>query len=106
MASPKYVLVSEDASDSFNFSIRDKVYDFRYPTTAEMRDIVSKFNELDKETDDAKKQELARALDTQLQSFISPVDHDTPINDALDAETVVTVRHFNKMIRDEVFSMQ
>ena len=101
----KYDLTGNQ-SESFSFSIRDKVFEFRYPTTAEMREIVKEFQELDKEKDDAKKQELATSLDKQLQAFITSVDHDVSINDALDNESVVTVRHFNKMIREEIFSYQ
>ena len=105
-----YILDGED--DSFTFSIRDKNYSFKYPTTGQMKEIIVQFQELDaagKPKDDAEKKVLedkAKALDEQLRSYITPIDHDYPIGEALDNESVVTARHFNKMLREEIFNQQ
>lgn len=89
---------------SFKFSIRDNVYEFAYPTTGDMKELIAKFRQLEA-TDDKKEQEkLAKALDEQLRSYITPIDHEVSINDALDAESVQTVRNFNKMVRTEIFN--
>lgn len=102
----KYVL-AENIDDGVRFDLRGKVYFLRYPAVHEVETI----QELSEGIDDAEKlrkedPEAYKAKNDELEDFlyglITPIDHDTPIKEALSTENLKVYRNFNTMIKTEL----
>lgn len=102
----KYVL-TENTSDGVTFDLRGKQYFLRYPVVSEVETIqdlsqgIDDAEELRKSDPEAYKKRT-NDLEDFLYSLISPVDHDTPIKEALQKENVKVYRNFNTMIKTEL----
>lgn len=97
-------ILTENLDESFKFSIRDKVFEFHYPTTSEMKELLKKFDELKAETDTDKATKLSDQIDKEIHALITPVDHEESVDSLLEKESVVVNRRFSKMLREELFS--
>lgn len=102
--------LTDNVQDAFPFSIRGKKYEMRYPRTAELEEINQlnvRMDELSKNTSRTKKEEeefkrISDQLVDAMYAFIKPVDHDTPIKDALMNENIKVLKNFNFMIKTEL----
>jgi hypothetical protein len=97
--------LSDNVNDSFEFDLRGKKYEMRYPTTGEIEDIQTLNVELEKATeakDEARVKQANEKLEGALYGFIKPTGHETNIKEALKAENVMVLRNFNSMIRKEL----
>lgn len=86
----------------FTFNIDDKVFEFRKPTVREMRDVASKFSNIEKETDSEKQAELSENAMTELYRFITPVGHDTDLKGLMDDQPMGVQLAFNEMVKKEL----
>jgi hypothetical protein len=97
--------LTDNVNDSFEFELRGKKFQMKYPTTDELEK-VQKLNQELVEADEAKdKARVDRAneqLEGTLYGFISPVGHDVTIKEALKAENIKVLKNFNTMIRTEI----
>ena len=99
-----YKDLSDNVDETFDFALRGKKYVMKYPTTGELEDIqvlAQKYDKLDdKTTLEAK--DLEEQLTNAIYEYITPVDHDTKIKDAIRKENVKVLKKFNVMIREEL----
>lgn len=112
----KYGDISDNVNDGVGFDLRGKEYFLRYPLThevEEMKELSDQAAEYQKDVDNAENQEAAEDLRAKakdagdkLENFIygliSPVNHDTPIREALKNENIKVMRNFNTMVRTEL----
>ena len=102
MSQSKMYNLTDNVNDGFKFDIRGKVFFMKYPTTEEIE-------ELQKMTDESKSSskdgEVSAEQNQQVQEymyqFISPVEHDTPIREALKHENLKVLQRFNQMVKAE-----
>ncbi len=102
--SSKYNL-TDNVKDDFPFEIRGLQYIMRYPITEEVEEIQKKSNALQEaqdSNDDAKIDDMSKEIEDYLYSFISPVEHETSIKEALKKENIKVMQRFNIMIREEL----
>lgn len=103
MSSQTWKDLSDNVDDSFNFSLRGKKYTMVYPKTGELEEI-QKLNEqyesLDPKSKEAK--DIEEQLTDAIYKYISPVEHDTNIKDALRKENIRVLKNFNTMIKTEL----
>ena len=97
--------LTDNVNDSFEFELRGKKFTMKYPTTDELEK-VQKLNaelvEADEAKDKARVDRANEQLEAQLYGFISPVDHQISIKEALKAENIKVLKNFNTMIRTEI----
>lgn len=97
--------LSDNVQDDFPFELRDKKYIMRYPLTEEIENLQALNLKLEEATD-AKDADEVKAITTKLENFlydfISPVDHDQSIRDALKVENIKVMKNFNTMINSEL----
>jgi len=95
--------LTDNVNDSFVFSLRGNKFEMRYPKTSELEEIQQITNELqEKEGDKEAEKALNEKLIDSLYSFISPVDHDVQIKEALSNENIKVLQNFNTMIKSEL----
>lgn len=112
--------LTDNAKESFNFQLGDLVFNFRYPTTREMRDLAAKNNELqemaqEKEADDKlpedKKsgkdydkliKDSSAASEAKMNELVTPVDHENQISEVLEDMPINVVRNFRNMMAREI----
>lgn len=100
--SQKMYNLTDNVNDGFKFDIRGKVYFMKYPTTEEIE-------ELQKMTDESKAAsesgtvslEENQKVQEYMYSFISPVDHDVHIREAMKSENLKVLQRFNAMVKAE-----
>lgn len=103
--------LSDNVEDSFNFDFTDKEtgkklkYTMRLPITEEVEQVQEISTQLqtaqdEKREDDVKN--LSKKLETFLYGFISPVEHETPIEETLSKQNIRVMRNFNSMIKTEL----
>ncbi len=97
--------LTDNVNETFEFSLRDKKYTMKYPTTDELEQ-VQKLNQELAEAEDAKDKERAERAGEQVEGllygFITPVGHETTIKEALKNENIRVLKNFNTMIRTEI----
>lgn len=107
MSQQKNYILTENVEDGVTFDLRGKKYFLRYPRVNEVETI----QELSQGIDDAEAlrkedPEAYKAKSGELEDFlyglITPVEHDTPIKEALSTENVKVYRNFNTMIKTEL----
>lgn len=100
--SQKMYNLTDNVNDGFNFDIRGKVFFMKYPTTEEIEEL-NRMTEESKSS--AKDSEVSLEENQKVQeymySFITPVDHDTPIRDAMKTENLKVLQRFNAMVKAE-----
>ena len=100
--SQKMYNLTDNVNEGFNFDVRGKVFFMKYPTTEEIE-------ELQKMADEAKKSaesggisvEENKEVQEYMYSFITPVDHDTDIREAMKSENLKVLQRFNAMVKAE-----
>ena len=100
--SQKMYNLTDNVNDGFNFDVRGKVFFMKYPTTEEIEEL----NRMTEESrSSAKDGEVSLEENQKVQeymySFITPVDHDTPIRDAMKTENLKVLQRFNAMVKAE-----
>lgn len=97
--------LTDNVNETFEFSLRDKKYTMKYPTTDELEN-VQKLNQELADAEDAKDKERAERAAEQVEGllygFIQPVGHETTIKEALKNENIRVLKNFNTMIRTEI----
>lgn len=97
--------LSDNVQDSFTFDISGKKYSFRYPTTAEIenaQELSTKIEEAQKEEREEELTKATQKLEDFIYGFITPVEHDTPVKEALKSENIRVMRNFNRMVKTEL----
>jgi hypothetical protein len=99
-----YPDLTDNVNDSFEFSIRKKAYQMRYPKTSELGEIQKLSAELETvKGDEVKTAEINGKLEDALYAFISPIaPNDVPVKVALSDENIHVLRGFNEMISKEL----
>ena len=100
--SQKMYNLTDNVNDGFNFDIRGKVFFMKYPTTEEIEEL----NRMTEESKSSAKDgevslEENQKVQEYMYSFITPVDHDTPIRDAMKTENLKVLQRFNAMVKAE-----
>lgn len=97
--------ITDNVKDEFPFEIRDMKFVMRYPRVSEVEAIQDLTDKL-KEAQDEKREDEVKTISKQLEGFIyqfiTPVDHETPVKEALEKENIRVMRNFNRMIREEL----
>jgi len=102
-----YKDLSDNVDDSFDFTLRGNKYVMRYPKTGELEDIRvlnERLEGLDRTTDEGKAEtkEISDKLSDAMYEYITPVDHELSIKDALNKENIKVLKNFNTMIKTEL----
>lgn len=99
-----YKDLSDNVDDNFDFALRGKKYVMKYPKTGELEDIQKLNQEYEKieDKESLKAKDLEDQLSNAIYEYITPVDHDVQIKDALREENVKVLKKFNVMIREEL----
>jgi hypothetical protein len=92
--------LTDNTEKAFTFKIGELEYSFRYPTTAEMRDLSKLNTELQELAD--KKADEADESEAKMNELVTPIDHDNPISEVLEAQPLPVVRNFRKMMTKEI----
>ena len=100
--SQKMYNLTDNVNDGFNFDVRGKVFFMKYPTTEEIEEL----NRMTEESKSSAKDgevslEENQKVQEYMYSFITPVDHDTPIRDAMKTENLKVLQRFNAMVKAE-----
>lgn len=98
-----YKDLSDNVDDSFDFTLRGKKYTMRYPRTGELEEIQElsvKYETLVATSPEAK--EIEKQLSDAIYKYITPVEHETNIKDALRDENIKVLKNFNVMIKTEL----
>jgi len=100
--SQKMYNLTDNVNDGFNFDVRGKVFFMKYPTTEEIEEL----NRMTEESrSSAKDGEVSLEENQKVQEymygFITPVDHDTSIRDAMKTENLKVLQRFNAMVKAE-----
>jgi len=102
----KYTL-TENTTDGTTFDLRGKLYFLRFPVVSE----VEKIQDLSQAIEDAENLRKenpeeyklkSKELEDFLYGLISPIDHDTNLQEALQNENIKVYRNFNNMIKTEL----
>lgn len=102
--------LTDNTKDSFTFSIGngDKAleYSFRYPTTAELRELSRMNNHLQElaeaKADEKEIQKQSKATEAEMNKLVTPVGHDNSISAVLETQPVNVVRNFRQMMAKEI----
>lgn len=105
--SQKVYNITDNVNETFDFFIRDKKYSMRYPTTSEMEELQTMTEEFQEAraniaTTPEEMKKRSDSIQDFMYSFISPIDHETSVEEALKTENVVVLRNFNTMIKSEL----
>lgn len=104
--SQKMYNLTDNVEDGFKFDIRGKVFFMKYPTTEEIEEL-QKMAVNVKEASDSGDVTVEQNEEVQdyMYQFISPIEHDTTIREALKSENLKVLQRFNTMVRTE-FSLE
>ncbi len=100
--SQKMYNLTDNVNDGFKFDVRGKVFFMKYPTTEEIEEL-NRMTEESKSSGTTSEVSLEdnQKVQEYMYSFISPVDHDTPIRDAMKTENLKVLQRFNAMVKAE-----
>lgn len=87
---------------TFSFSIDDKEFLFTKPTVRQMREISRKYADISSEENPDVQDEKTQAAMRSLYAHISPVGHDSNIEDVMNDQTLDVQFAFNEMIQKEL----
>ena len=94
--------LTDNVNESFQFQMRDKIFEMKYPNTADLEKIQDLTAQLKTADNDI---ELTNSINQEMldsmYSFVKPVGHETPIKEALKNENFKVLMNFNKMIEEE-----
>lgn len=98
--------LTDNTSDSFTFKLGELEYNFRYPTTSELREIGVLNNELQKLIEDKADQSVidakSKESEEKMNTLVTPVGHENPIGDVLETQGINVVRNFRNMMKKEI----
>jgi len=98
--------LTDNTEEAFTFKIGELEYSFRYPTTAEMRELSQMNNELqelaDKKADDKLIKAKSDESEAKMNALVTPVGHDNSISDVLENQPLPVVRNFRNMMTKEI----
>jgi hypothetical protein len=98
--------LTDNTKDSFTFQLGELEYSFRYPTTAELREIGQLNAELQKLIDDKASEEEVTAKskesEDKMNALVTPVGHDNSISEVLEVQPINVVRNFRQMMAKEI----
>lgn len=100
--------ITDNVNDGVKFDIRGKKFFLRYPLVDEVEELQRLADELqtsEKSEDESVRQEKSKQLESYIYNFVDPIEHDTPIKEALSKENIIALRNFNRMIKTE-FSVE
>ena len=98
--------LTDNAKESFNFQMGDLVYNFRYPTTRELREIGVLNEELkelaEKKADKAVIEAKSKESEEKMNTLVTPVGHENPIGTVLEDQPINVVKNFRSMMAREI----
>lgn len=86
----------------FTFLIDGNEYEFRKPTVRELREMLKKFSAVEKEKDQDKQLKLSDDAMDLMYSFITPLNHERSVAEAMQDAPVGAQVAFNEMIKKEL----
>jgi hypothetical protein len=101
-----YILSTDDTAKSFTFKIGELEYEFRYPTTKELREIGALNDDIKKLVDEkaSDKEITAKGKESEdkMNTLVTPVGHENPIGEVLETVGINVVRSFRAMMAKEI----
>lgn len=98
--------LTDNTEAAFTFKIGELEYSFRYPTTAEMRELGRLNQELqelsDKKADEKDIKAKSDESEAKMNELVTPVGHETLISAVLESQPLPVVRNFRKMMQKEI----
>lgn len=98
--------LTDNTQEAFTFKIGELEYSFRYPTTAEMRELSRMNTELqelvDKKADEKLIKQKSDESEAKMNELVTPVGHDNTISAVLETQPLPVVRNFRKMMTKEI----
>lgn len=98
--------LTDNTEEAFTFKIGELEYSFRYPTTAEMRELSRMNNELqelaEKKADDKLIKAKSDESEAKMNELVKPVGHENSISDVLENQPLPVVRNFRNMMTKEI----
>lgn len=98
--------LTDNIKDSFTFSLGELEYSFRYPTTAELREIGVLSEELNKLVEDKADEKVIKAKSDEsekaMNALVTPVGHENDISKVLEEQPINVVRNFRQMMAKEI----
>lgn len=100
----------DTVEESFSVALRDKdgtslLYNVKYPTTEEMREIVKGSRKLEELVDNNASEEeiekVAKESEAQMNELISPSGHDVAFSEVFQHQSIRVQRKFRDMIQKE-----
>ena len=105
MAQVQYNL-TDNVADSFNFKLGELEFNFRYPTTREMRELSAMNNELQDLTKNKAEEKVIKKKseesEAKMDTLVTPVGHDNKIGEVLEDMPINVVRNFRNMMAKEI----
>lgn len=98
--------LTDNVKTSFNFKLGELVYNFRYPTTREMRELSTMNQELQKlveeKADEKAIEKQSKLSEAKMNALVTPVDHENQISEVLEDMPINVVRGFRGMMAKEI----
>lgn len=96
----------DSVKESFNFKLGTLVFNFRYPTTREIRTLSEMNTELqalvDKKASEAAIKKQSKLSEDKMNELVTPVDHENQISEVLEDMPINVVRGFRSMMAKEI----
>lgn len=96
---------NDTVSEVFQFEINGLAYDMRYPTQDEIRPFVKLATEYDSIKDTATPEQIEKVsskMEDFIYGLISPVGHQTTIQETVKKCNIVVLRHLNERLIQEL----
>mgnify|MGYP003596046914 CR=1 FL=1 len=100
--SQKMYNLTDNVEDGFRFDIRGKVFFMKYPNTEEIEELQKMADKSKSSSEDGSVSvEDSQKAQEYMYQFITPVDHETHIRDAIKHENLKVLQRFNNMVKAE-----
>lgn len=98
--------LTDNVATSWNFMLGELEYNFRYPTTREMKAIGQLNADLKKLVEDKATDEViaekGKESEKKMDELVTPVGHENAIGDVLEDQPINVVRNFRSMMAKEL----
>ncbi len=98
--------LTDNVAEAFTFKIGDLEYSFRYPTTAEMRELSRLNGELqelaENKADEKEIKAKSDESEAKMNELVTPVGHKVAISEVLEDQPLPVVRNFRQMMAKEI----
>lgn len=101
MSQDKMYNLTDNVNDGFKFDIRGKIFFMKYPTTEQIEELQNMAQESKGSSDKSVSVEDNNKVQDYMYQFITPVEHDVSIRDALKHENLKVLQRFNQMVKSE-----